>query len=172
METPVVKPTESPSQLENGRNLSFQETQGIVHDCIGLSPLGPRKIRRGLSNIIAEMRKDSVTQTQNQVLDFEMHVKNQNNDLNEIENFDHLGETKEKDNEIDTSNSSRPIYKKRGQKRTTRRHVFRPDFESINEPVIDIDSTKVSKQPIPQNYKRLKLHNSGFKGRPQFFKKK
>lgn len=159
------------------------------------SPGGPRKIKRGLSSMIAEYKhlkeveeSKNTPENENKTKDSEPADSKSSDDQAEQEindnesncdDFDHLGEVQENEDEIDTSNGTRRTYKKKGQKRTTRRHVFRPDIPSDEKDTMatakDISkNSNESEKPVKniQNFKRLKLHNSGFKGRPIFFKKR
>lgn len=133
-------------------------------------PMGRQRAKRGLSNIIAELREIKDRQ-----LDDEEDIMRQMEMENENFDPDMLGEVQ---GDADELNPEKPegfkVYKKKGQKRTTRRHVFRPNEPTSNG--LD-DCTEISQKPSrpskPQaNFKRLKLHNSGFKGKPNYFKRR
>lgn len=83
--------------------------------------------------------------------------------------WNHLGEENEGLGNVDLTNGNLPVYKKKGQKRTTKRHVFRPDLAEDEEVEKPGSKRQVKVQP---NFKKLKLNNSGFKKTPNYFKKK
>lgn len=83
--------------------------------------------------------------------------------------WNHLGEENEGLGNVDLTNGDLPIYKKKGQKRTTKRHVFRPDLAEDDQAEKAGSKRQVKVQP---NFKKLKLNNSGFKKTPNYFKKK
>lgn len=129
LSTPAITPRKSPADfiagtpkyfhqsvtlIENDKNLSDLDTESDEDD---FAPLNRRGASRGLSSIIAELRE-----LQEQRIDEEEEI------LREIENEaidpDTLGEIQGYEDEL---NPERPegfkVYKKKGQKRTTRRHI-------------------------------------------------
>lgn len=86
--------------------------------------------------------------------------------LREFQDFDGLSE----DNGPEGA-ATNTKYKKKGQKRTTKRHIFRPDVPVEYK---KDDDSSASNRPVKptQNFKRLKLNNSGYKNTPKFFGKR
>lgn len=173
--TPMQTPRKSPNAIAATPKYFHQSTLVVESklDSEGSEsdddfPIGRQRAKRGLSSIIAELREIK-----------EQHLDEEEEILREIENDsidpDMLGEVQGDEDELDPEKPEGfKVYKKKGQKRTTRRHVMRPNEAPSSglEDCAEIPS-KARKPAKPQaNFKRLKLNNSGYKGKPNFFKRR
>lgn len=128
-------------------------------------------MRSELSEDLESVQEDPESPPQDgndgNILPEELSVKT--HETNELNPLDHLGEDIGNMAEVDISGEPRAIFKKKGQKRTTKRHIFRPNVpEEEQEPV------RPSGRPakVQENFRRLKLKNSGYKTRPNYFKRR
>lgn len=148
-DTPMSNSKILQTPLSAGRYLSNEASLAIPDS---ESPLVPRKTIRSISSILADLQNmpDIDSDEEREFKANEVVVDN-----------DFLGETQVSDDELD--GVSNPGYKKKGLKRQTKRVVMRP-----------VDSESVPQRPTKQqdNFKRLKLHNSGFKGGRRPFKRR
>jgi DNA replication regulator SLD2 len=136
-----LKATQTPQSMRTPSYLNG----GIVESD---SPLAPRRpVARSLSTLLAELRDL------------------QNQDLGDVEkeNVEIASESEEPQGHLGRHpNPQENKYRKKGQKRTTRRVVLRPIVETDDS---NESNRQLRKRPAkqPANFQRLKLHNSGFK---------
>lgn len=148
-DTPMSSSRILETPLSVGRYLSNEASLAIPEN---ESPLVPRKSIRSISSILADLQNmpDIDSDEEREFKASEVDVET-----------DFLGESQVSDDELD--GISNPGYKKKGLKRQTKRVIMRP-----------VDSESGPRRPAKQqdNFKRLKLHNSGFKGGRKPFKRR
>ncbi|CAN6641739.1 hypothetical protein TRVA0_018S02784 [Trichomonascus vanleenenianus] len=160
----LATPTKSSSPMMN----DLMETPIYLKRVSTSDPLSnsPKRFCRSLSNLIAELRemKESGQEVGSEELDVD-------EDYEEIDDGfeEHLGEI---EGDVGNGRESSRVYKKKGQKRTTRRYVMRPtlneqDLEKCEGQEEEDKPTRRRANKPEENFRRLKLMNSGHKGAPR-----
>jgi DNA replication regulator SLD2 len=179
--SPVVvttpsKQASSPSKEEQKQIVAeISSTPGYLEkqatlDHLGMSPMGPQKIRKRLSSLIAESKKlreefkpdEALEAMASEVEDSDQEEEEEDGD----ENNPFL-DSKDKDT------NKKPRKKKATQKRTTRRYKLKPVPTADEAAAADDGESRPAKKSKPQeNFQRLKLRNTGYKGRPSKFRRR
>ncbi|KAA8916093.1 hypothetical protein TRICI_001744 [Trichomonascus ciferrii] len=178
--SPVVvatpsKPASSPNEEKRKQMIAeisstpvYLEKQATL-DHLGMSPMGPQKIRKRLSSLIAESKKLREEFTPDEALEA-MASEAEGSDQEDEEGE---GEEEDENNPFLDSKDTKPRKKKATQKRTTRRYKLKPVPTADEAAAANDGESRPAKKSKPQeNFQRLKLRNTGFKGRPSKFRRR
>ncbi|ANB13869.1 hypothetical protein AWJ20_4820 [Sugiyamaella lignohabitans] len=165
--TPAKSKTSSPFNMETPSKTPTYLNHRI--SSMADSPIAPRRLGRTLSSMMAELRDIKKEQETGGFDPDDGFDINEIADLNEEDLYSDFNDSQD-DTKPKDSTEPGPIYKKKGQKRTTKRVKMKPILNE-NDP-IDESAKRARTLPKkqPENFQRLKLHNSGYKtNKSKFF---